>query len=105
MAVAQKTGTINETLLSGNMDQNLRNPCCLILSHTHILVQTTLAFVSQTVRQFPGALQALDLREVSGEVPARLQARVLPAGSRAGGQAQRAGPASAFFVWLESRRI
>ena len=26
----------NETLVSGNMDQNLRNPSCLILSHTQI---------------------------------------------------------------------
>ena len=26
----------NRTLVSGNMDQNLRNPSCLILSHTHI---------------------------------------------------------------------
>ena len=25
------------TLVSGNMDQNLRNPSCLILSHTHIM--------------------------------------------------------------------
>ena len=24
------------TLVSGNMDQNLRNPSCLILSHTHL---------------------------------------------------------------------
>ena len=36
MAVAQKTGTQNGTLVSGNMDQNLRNPSYLILSHTHI---------------------------------------------------------------------
>ena len=36
MAVAQKTGTQNGTLVSGNMDQNLRNPSCLILSHAHI---------------------------------------------------------------------
>ena len=27
----------NGTLLSGNVDQNLRNPSCLILSHTHVL--------------------------------------------------------------------
>ena len=26
----------NGTLVSGNMDQNLRNPSCLILSHTHL---------------------------------------------------------------------
>ena len=26
----------NGTLLSGNMDQNLRTPSCLILSHTHL---------------------------------------------------------------------
>ena len=26
----------NGTLVSGNMDQNLRNPSCLILSHTHV---------------------------------------------------------------------
>ena len=36
MAVAQKTGTQNGTLVSGSMDQNLRNPSCLILSHTHM---------------------------------------------------------------------
>ena len=36
MAVAHKTGTQNRTLVSGNMDQNLRNPSCLILSHTHM---------------------------------------------------------------------
>ena len=36
VAVAQKTGTQNGTLASGNMDQNLRNPSCLILSHTHV---------------------------------------------------------------------
>ena len=35
-AVAPKTGTQNGTLGSGNMDQNLRNPSCLILSHTHV---------------------------------------------------------------------
>ena len=34
MAVAQKTATQNGTLLSGNMDQHLRSPSCLILSHT-----------------------------------------------------------------------
>ena len=28
--------TLNETLVCANMDQNLRNPSCLILSHTHI---------------------------------------------------------------------
>ena len=39
LAVAQKTGTQNGTLVSGNMDQNLRNPSCLILSHTHFLFQ------------------------------------------------------------------
>ena len=27
----------NRTLVSGNMDQNLRNPSCLILSYTHML--------------------------------------------------------------------
>ena len=26
----------NGTLVSGNMDQHLRNPCCLILSHTQM---------------------------------------------------------------------
>ena len=36
MAVAQKTDTQNGTLVSGNMDQNLRNPSCLILSHTQM---------------------------------------------------------------------
>ena len=36
MAVAQKTGTENGTLVSGSMDQNPRNPSCLILSHTQI---------------------------------------------------------------------
>ena len=30
-------GTKNGTLVSGNMDQHLRNYCCLILSHTHML--------------------------------------------------------------------
>ena len=35
MAVAQKTDTPTGTLISG-MDQNLRNPSCLILSHTHM---------------------------------------------------------------------
>ena len=34
-AVAHKTGTQNGTLVSANMDQTLRNPSCLILSHTH----------------------------------------------------------------------
>ena len=32
----KKRGTLNGALVSGNMDQNLRNPPCLILSHTHI---------------------------------------------------------------------
>ena len=36
MAGAQKTGTKTEPLVSGNMDQNLRNPSYLILSHTQI---------------------------------------------------------------------
>ena len=31
-----KTEFQNGTLVSGNMDQNLRNPSCLILSHTHM---------------------------------------------------------------------
>ena len=31
MAVAQRTGTQNGTLVSGNMDQHLRNPSCVIL--------------------------------------------------------------------------
>ena len=34
-----RIGTPNGTLVSGNMDQNLRNPSCLILSHTHIAPQ------------------------------------------------------------------
>ena len=33
-----KTGAKNGTLVSGNIDQNLRNPSCLILSHTHLTV-------------------------------------------------------------------
>ena len=36
MAVAQKTGTKMEPLGSGNMDKNLRNLLCLILSHNHV---------------------------------------------------------------------
>ena len=36
MAVAQTTGTQNGSLASGNMDQHLHNPSCLILSHSHI---------------------------------------------------------------------
>ena len=36
MAVAEKTGAKNGTLVSGNMDQNLRNPSWLTLSHTHM---------------------------------------------------------------------
>ena len=36
LAVAQKTGTQNGRLVSGNMDQHLRNPPCLILSHSHL---------------------------------------------------------------------
>ena len=36
VAVAQKTGTQNGTLVSGNVDQNLRSPTCLILSHAHV---------------------------------------------------------------------
>ena len=31
-----KTLSQTGTLVSGNMDQNLRNPSCLILSHTHV---------------------------------------------------------------------
>ena len=38
MAVAQQTGTQNGTLVSGNMDQTLRNPPSVILSHTHMNV-------------------------------------------------------------------
>ena len=38
MAVAQKNGTQNETLVSGNIYQNLRNPSCLILSHSQMCV-------------------------------------------------------------------
>ena len=37
LAVAQETGTQNGTLLSGNMDQHLHNPSCLILSHSHLV--------------------------------------------------------------------
>ena len=33
----------NGTLVSGNMDQNLRNPSGLILSHTHMSAQTSLS--------------------------------------------------------------
>ena len=35
----------NGTLVSRNMDQNLRNPSCLILSHTHVIkhLNSTLA--------------------------------------------------------------
>ena len=40
MAVAPKTNT-NGSLASGNIDQNLRNPCCLILSHTRMGVGGT----------------------------------------------------------------
>ena len=36
VAVAQKTGTKWLALGSGNMDQNLCSPSCLILSHTHV---------------------------------------------------------------------
>ena len=36
MAVAQKKRYHNGTLVSGNMDQHLRNPSCIILSHTHV---------------------------------------------------------------------
>ena len=37
MAVAQKSGIPKwVALVSGNMDQNLRNPFCLILSHTQM---------------------------------------------------------------------
>ena len=36
MAAAQQTGTQNGSLVSGNMDQNLRNPPCLILSHSQM---------------------------------------------------------------------
>ena len=32
----KKTGSQNGTLVSANMDQNLRNPSCLILSHTQL---------------------------------------------------------------------
>ena len=38
MAMGQKP-VPKSTLVSGNMDQNLRNPSCLILTHTHILKQ------------------------------------------------------------------
>ena len=37
VAVAQTTGTQNGTLASPNMDQHLRTPSCLILSHGHVL--------------------------------------------------------------------
>ena len=36
MAVAKKPVPKNGTLASGNMEQHLRNPSCLILSHSHI---------------------------------------------------------------------
>ena len=36
MAVAQKIRYQNGTLVSGHIDQHLRNPSCLILSHTHM---------------------------------------------------------------------
>ena len=36
LAVAHKNGTQNGTLVSGNMDQNLRNPSCFILSHAQL---------------------------------------------------------------------
>ena len=40
LAVAQKTGIPKwVALVSGNMDQNLRNPSCLILSHTQSCYQ------------------------------------------------------------------
>ena len=37
MAVGQKKGTPNGTLVSGNMDQNQRFSGGLILTHTHIV--------------------------------------------------------------------
>ena len=54
MAVAQKTGTPNGTLVSGNMDQNLRNPTCLTLSHTQM--------------SSLGLCQAMDRRGADGRV-------------------------------------
>ena len=42
VAVAQKTGTKNGTLVRENMDQHLRNPSCLILSHTHVFLRVRL---------------------------------------------------------------
>ena len=59
MAVAQKTGTQNGTLVSGNMDQNLRNPSCLILSHTHIWWDCPLRTFN-----FPGFEQVAQVRRV-----------------------------------------
>ena len=58
MAVAQKTGTKMETrLVSGNMDQNLRNPCCLILSHTQSIF----------LRIFVSGFSAYTLQHVFGK--------------------------------------
>ena len=49
MAVAQKKRYQNGTLVSGNMDQNLRNPSCLILSHTRIYLRPPSACAPGTV--------------------------------------------------------
>ena len=35
-----KNRYLNGTLVSGHIDQNLRNPSCLILSHTHVKQMT-----------------------------------------------------------------
>ncbi|CAJ1385361.1 unnamed protein product [Effrenium voratum] len=54
-AVAQKKRYQNGTLVSGNMDQNLRHPSCLILSHTQTAVGRHCAGLTLT----PCALDAL----------------------------------------------
>ena len=42
----------NGTLVSGNVDQNLRNPSCLILSHSHLNICLLESFENQVGNQF-----------------------------------------------------
>ena len=55
----------NETLVSGNMNQNLQNPSWLILSHTHMGLSLSVP-VSVGFKRKPTGKPATDLRHFGG---------------------------------------
>ena len=79
-----KIGTPNGTLVSGNLNQNLRNPSCLILSHTQIGFRNhpqrsdsaiekqpsaSIKSCTAPVRRFACAVNTANIGKASGERP------------------------------------